>query len=164
VDDDSPRDAASAPLGSCRRQRCLRSALRAPSMRSPQRSHSLRNHRGRRSPGQGGGSGGIRTPGTSRYARFQVAGEPCAGVCRRLPTCGFSRDPSGSAWDRQQSVATRLLHADTQSNSPAGVVPKRRHSGRSRGRKETSEGTRRQTSDGTWCRAGRTGVITRAGS
>jgi len=69
--------------------------------------------------GQNGGSGGIRTPGTSRYARFQVAGEPCAGVCPRLSSCGFSRDPSGSAWGRQQSVATRLLHADTQSISPA---------------------------------------------
>ena len=69
--------------------------------------------------GQAGGSGGIRTPGTSRYARFQVAGEPCVGVCPRLSSCGSSRDPSGSAWGRQQSVATRLLHADTPSIRPA---------------------------------------------
>jgi hypothetical protein len=44
-----------------------------------------------------GGSGGIRTPGTSRYARFQVAGEACAGMCPRLPTCGITCDLSGSA-------------------------------------------------------------------
>ncbi|MGH3812798.1 MAG: hypothetical protein ACRDUV_10130 [Pseudonocardiaceae bacterium] len=35
----------------------------------------------------GGGSGGIRTPGWLPTARFQVAGESCAGVCLRLSTC-----------------------------------------------------------------------------
>jgi hypothetical protein len=70
---------------------------------------------------QAGGSGGIRTPGTSRYARFQVAGEPCAGVCPRLATCGVTCDSSGSAWGTQQSVATRLLHPDAQSISPAAL-------------------------------------------
>jgi hypothetical protein len=90
------------------------------------------------------GSGGIRTPGTSRYARFQVVGEPCAGVCRRLPTCGFSRDPSDSAWDRQQSAATRRypVHQPCRCRSEAQA---RRPVSWSL---ETSEGTRRQTSDG----------------
>jgi hypothetical protein len=87
---------------------------------------------------RGNRSGGIRTPGASRHARFQVAGEPCAGVCPRLPSCGFSRDSSGSAWGRQQSVATRLLHADAQSISIAASSRTCRHGGRSRGRWRTS--------------------------
>ena len=77
------------------------------------------------SAGQDGGSGGIRTPGASRHARFQVAGEPCAEVCPKLPTCGVSCDPYGSVWGTQQSVATWLLHADTARRHPCGVVPNR---------------------------------------
>ncbi len=36
------------------------------------------------------------------YARFQVAGEPCAGVCPKLATCGITGDPSGSVWSARR--------------------------------------------------------------
>ncbi len=70
---------------------------------------------------RGSGSGRIRTPGWLPTSRFQVAGEPCAGVCPRLPTCGITGDPSGSVWGTQQSVATWLLHTDAQVVSPAAL-------------------------------------------
>jgi hypothetical protein len=57
-------------------------------------------------PWSGGGSGGIRTPGTSRYARFQDAWEPCVGVCAKLPTCELSSKACAEAWSMWQSVAT----------------------------------------------------------
>ena len=55
------------------------------------------------------GSGGIRTPGASRHARFQDSGEPCVGVCAELSTCEFSSKTCAEACSAWQSVATRLL-------------------------------------------------------
>jgi Phage integrase family len=78
-----------------------------PQMPPPPRTHDkTRSSRPALTLVKGGGSGGIRTPGPSRVARFQVAGNSCGAVCSRRPTCKVSSGTCAELW----AGGSRLLH------------------------------------------------------